>query len=205
MEDHNSLGFIFFLFALSLGFVAVTGIAKQGMAADATPDEKRNLMQSLVTLPALGIVLTLSYPHYTIGLVGAGLVLGFVLTLNRITIGLSALGTEPTAVGILYLMARRGARQDAVPAMEEVLAGFGYNLTHDHLGFLTGGILAGIVLGVIPRLILKSRALRQEQAPPPKRKSRVEQLTGEAPEAGRPVLSRKVQKSGLADRIRSVS
>ena len=207
MADHNSLGFIFFLSALSVGFTAISGVMKRGTAADATPEDLRKLILSIITLPLLGVALSLTYPHYHIGLVGAGVVLGLVLTLQSITTGISALSTEPMVVGILYMMSRRSTTGDAASAMEEVMSRFGYFLTQDHLGLLTGGILGGIVLGALPRLAMKSRQVKKSKSPKPRARRQQSQQSPERNNApsGTAVFSKKSQKSGLADRIKSIS
>jgi len=167
----NSLGFIFFLLALSIGYVSVTGILRDAVRPDATPDIRCKCVLGIVTLPLLGIAITLSAPHYIYGLVGAGLVLAFLFTLNSVTQGMSVLSTEPTAIGILYLMTYRSRIGGNTTSQIEALIGrFGYQLTVDHVGYLTGGIVAGIVLGIIPRMILKARAL--EKASQPRRNAR---------------------------------
>ena len=207
MAEHNSLGFIFFLFALSVGFAAINGTMRRATVADATFADQRKLFLSIFTLPLLGLALTLTYPHYHIGLVGAGAILGLVMTLQSVAAGLSVLGTEPMAVSVLYVMARRSTTGDSVAAMEEVLSRFGYHLTQDHVGFLTGGILVGIVIGFFPRMAIKAR----KSQPVKVRATRVNRGSTQQrsqpakvkPDA--PTFSKRSQKSGLADRIRSVT
>ncbi len=164
--DYNSIGFIFFLAALSIAYVQITGVLENALRPDATPEARKKCVMSIVTLPILGVVITLSAPHYAYGLAGAGLLLGFVLTLNRVTHGISALSTEPTAIFILYLVSMRSRISgNKVSEIEALIARFGYQLTADHVGYLSCGIAGGIVLGIVPRMVLKARALRKAARP----------------------------------------
>lgn len=166
MLEHNSAGFIFFLACLSVTYVWMTGMVQRATAHDAAPGAKQKLFTSLITLPALGVAVSLSYPNYEVGLAGAGLLLGFVMTLNSVTHGLATLTTEPFAIGALSLVARRsGLSGDMSHNVQGVLARFGYYVTPDHLGYLTCGILAGIIAGIVPRFIMKHRAIQKAKMP----------------------------------------
>lgn len=207
MEDPNTLGFIAFLTALSIGYVTMFGVTKRAMAADATADDRRKLVLSVVTLPVLGIVLTFFHPYYKAGLLFSGFVLAFVMTLNRVTHGIAALTTEPMALGILSVVYQRASFGGTRAKIEQSLAGFGYPLTADDMGFLTMGVAAGVVIGFIPRMLLKSRQL--QKAAQPRLNARQIQLAKEKQKKDKSALnaySRKARKSGaLVDRIRSVS
>ena len=202
--EHNSFGLIIFLTALSIGYVGITGLAQKALSVDATPAIIGKCLMSLVTLPALGIVVTVSYPYYAYGLLGAGIVLGFVLTLNRITVGIAAIGTEPLAVGVLSLMVKRsGVGSNTTQEVEAVLARFGYFLTTEHLGYLTGGIIAGILLGVIPRLMLKHRAIQNAKLPVQTGRQRQKAIREKAIRSS---YSRKARKQGaLVDRMQALN
>ena len=205
--DYNNFGFIFFLTALSIAYVQITGVLKTAMRHDATSEDRRKCVMGVVTLPLLGAVVTLSAPHYGYGLAGAGLALGFLLTLNRVTHGISALSTEPTAIFILYIVSMRsrvGGNQAA--EIEALIARFGYQLTADHVGYLSCGIAAGILLGIAPRMVLKARAL--EKAEKPRLNARQVHIRKRKKEEEKSVLksySRKARRSrGLVDRMRAL-
>lgn len=205
--EQNSFGLIFFLVVLSICYVGLTGQVRPLMEGDSTPDQQRKFWLSLFTLPLLGIAVSLSYPHYTAGLAGAGLILGFMLTLHRVSHGFSALTTEPMAVGILYLVSRRSSiGGDPAADIEAVLARFGYSLTIDHLGYLTGGILAGIVAGILPRMMLKRRTISQAKRPVLNaRQKDILQRKQLKEKTDKAIYSRKLRKSGaLAERMRGL-
>lgn len=204
--EANGLGLIFFLAVMSVGYGVLTGQLKPVLTGDATREETQKLLTSMASLPLLGVVVVVSAPHYSIGLAIAGLGLGFLLTLSRITYGISALMTEPIAIGILSLMTRRSAIGGGARDVEEVLRSFGYAITADSLGYLSTGIGAGIVLAFIPRLFLKARSI--EKAKQPQLNARQKDIRRKKALEEKAVLksySRKARKSGaLVDRMRAL-
>ncbi len=204
--EANGLGLIFFLAVMSLGYGVMTGQLKPVIAGDATREETQKLLTSMASLPLLGVVVIVSAPHYSIGLAIAGFGLGFLLTLSRITHGISALMTEPIAIGILSLMTRRSSIGGGPRGVEEMLRSFGYPITADSLGYLSAGIGVGIVLAFIPRLFLKARNI--EKAKQPQLNARQREIRRRKALEEKAILktySRKARKSGaLVDRMRAL-
>jgi len=105
---------------------------------------------------------------------------------------------------MLYLMAQRSSvGGDAASQVESVLARFGYHLTSDHLGYLTGGIAAGIVIGFVPRMLLKSREFHKANEPQMSARQRqLKKGKKQTEKVSRKGYSRKTR--ALADRVQAL-
>ena len=129
------------------------------------------------------------------------------MTLNSFSHGLAALTTEPLAVGMLGLVSKRsGTGGDTSTNVQEMLGRFGYQLTPDHIGYLTGGVLVGVALGALPRFFMKYRSIQKAKMPKVsgQRRNMKKQAEANANAAGK-TYSRKARKQGaLVERMQAL-
>lgn len=111
----NSFGFIFSRLALSIGYVSITGVLCDPLRPDATPSMRKKCVLDIITVPLLGLAITLSAPHYIYGLIGAGLVLGII---PRMVLKAGALekASEPRLTARQIEFTKKKSSSNPIPA-----------------------------------------------------------------------------------------